>query len=170
MNDITVLPAGAEVNATPAVRDAIGRLMMAYAHAIDNDEIERWPTFFTPDALYRIIPRTEYEQGRPIGIWQCDNRGMMEDRVSAYRSVNVYEPHVYRHVIGPTELLGVTGELWRTQTSFIVVRTMHDGTMTVFSAGRYVDEILIDGDTARFRSRNVITDSARYDTLVVIPL
>lgn len=151
-------------------RDAIVRLMMQYVHAIDNDELERWPQFFTEKCLYRIVSRTDFEQGRPIGVWFCDNRAMLEDRVSSIREVNVYEPHVYRHVIGPTEVLEFVDGAYRAQTSFMVVRTMHDGEMQLFSAGRYVDEIVCDSESALLRSRIVVTDSARYDTLLVIPL
>jgi anthranilate 1,2-dioxygenase small subunit len=139
-------------------------------HAIDNDELERWPQFFAARGVYQILPRTAYEQGHSVGVWFCDNRDMLEDRVSSVREVNVFEPHVYRHVIGPTEILDLCGDVYRAQTSYIVVRTMHDGEMSVFSAGRYVDEIVVDKDVALFQKRIVVTDSARYDTLVVIPL
>ncbi len=152
------------------IREVIARLMMQCAHAIDNDELERWPQFFTEQCIYQIIPRQAYEQGHKIGIWICDNRGMLEDRVSALREVNVFEPHVYRHVIGPTEILDVQDGVYTTQTSYIVVRTMHDGDMQVFSAGRYVDEVVIEDTGARFRKRVVVTDSWRYDTLLVIPI
>ena len=167
-------PAANNVAVTAAARDAIARLMMQYVHAIDNDELERWPHFFTEQCVYRIVSRTDHDLKRPIGVWSCDNRAMLEDRVSAMRDVNVFEPHVYRHVIGPTEILAVVddahGRHYRAQTSFIVVRTMQDGEMSVFSAGRYLDEIVVDGNAALLGKRVVITDSARYDTLVVIPL
>ena len=42
--------------------------------------------------------------------------------------------------------------------------------MQIFSAGRYLDEIVCDGESALLRKRTVITDSARFDTLLVIPL
>lgn len=166
----TVVPLakGAEVSA--AARDAIARLMMEYVHAIDNNELERWPQFFTERCLYQIISRPDHEQGRLIGIWFCDTRGMLEDRVSSIREVNVYEPHVYRHVIGPTEVLQVRDGAYSAQTSYIVVRTMHDGEMQLFSAGRYVDEVVIEGGAARFRKRVVVPDSWRFDTLVAIPI
>jgi anthranilate 1,2-dioxygenase small subunit len=154
----------------PAASAAIARLMVEYVHAIDNDQLERWPRFFTEKSVYQIVPRNAYEQGQPIGVWFCDNRGMLEDRVSSIREVNVFEPHVYRHVIGPTEILEFIDGIYRAQTSYIVVRTMQDGEMTVFSAGRYVDEIVVENDSALLRHRIVVTDSARYDTLVVIPL
>jgi anthranilate 1,2-dioxygenase small subunit len=167
MDTNVVMPPATGAEST---RHAIGRLMVEYVHAIDNDEVERWPSFFTDDAVYRIIPRVEYDQQRLVGIWYCEGRGMLEDRVSALRSVNVYEPHVYRHVVGPSEVLEVAGGAYRAQTSYMVVRTMHDGQMVLFSAGRYVDEIVIENGAAKLRQRTVVTDSACYDTLVVIPL
>ena len=159
-----------ELKVPAAINAAVARLMMLYVHAIDNDQLERWPQCFTENCVYQIIPRTAFEQGHPIGVWYCDNRGMLEDRVSSIREVNVYEPHVYRHVIGPTEILEFANGAYNAQTSYLVVRTMHDGEMTVFSAGRYVDEIVVEKDTALLRKRVVVTDSARFDTLVVIPI
>ena len=169
IRDSTV-PAASAADVPAAVRDAIARLQMEYVHAIDNDELERWPQFFTEKCLYQIMPRADYDQGRLIGVWFCDNRAMLEDRVSSIREVNVYEPHVYRHVIGPTEILEAKDGVCRAQTNYLVVRTMHDGEMHVFSAGRYVDEIVMEGAAARLRKRVVVTDSWRYDTLVVIPI
>ena len=165
-----ITPDAAGVEVPAAVRDAIARLQMEYVHALDGNELERWPQFFTEQCLYQIIPRADHEQGRRIGIWFCDNRGMLEDRVSSIREVNVYEPHVYRHVIGPTEILGHQDGAWSAQTSYLVVRTMHDGEMTLFSAGRYLDEIVMDGGAARFVKRVVVPDSWRFDTLVAIPI
>lgn len=166
----SAVPAASAADIPLAVREAIARLQMEYVHAIDNNELERWPQFFTEKCFYQIIPRADYDQGRLIGVWFCDNRGMLEDRVSSIREVNVYEPHVYRHVIGPTEILEAKDGVCRAQTSYLVVRTMHDGDMHVFSAGRYVDEIVMEGSAARLRKRVVVTDSWRYDTLVVIPI
>lgn len=171
MNAAIFTSSSAAADPVPAAtRDAIARLMMEYVHVIDNNELERWPPLFTEQCLYQIIPRVEYDQGRKIGVWVCDNRGMLEDRVSSIREVNVFEPHVYRHVIGPTEILRHDGDTYQTQTSYIVVRTMHDGEMVVFSAGRYVDTVVVENNTARFRQRIVVTDSWRYDTLVAIPI
>ena len=168
MSDAVV--AARVVNVPDAARAAIALLMAQYANAIDNDELERWPHFFTADATYQIVPRSAFDQGHPVGIWYCDNRDMLEDRVSSVREVNVFEPHVYRHIIGPAEILAFSNGVYQAQTSYIVVRTMHDGEMSVFSAGRYVDEIIIEQDVALLQKRIVVTDSARFDTLVVIPL
>ena len=158
------------VAVTPAARDAIARLMTQYVNLIDNDQLESWPALFTEKCIYQIISRRDFDQGLPIGLWFCDNRGMLEDRVNSVREVNVFEPHVYRHVTSATEILDHQNGVYKAQSSYMVVRTMQDGEMVMFSAGRYLDEIVIEGENALLQKRIVITDSWRYDTLVAIPL
>ena len=82
------------------VREAIEELLADYAEAIDDGALERWPGFFTEDGEYQIITRESHDAGLPIGILYCDSRGMMEDRVQALRTANIYEPHAYRHLLG----------------------------------------------------------------------
>ena len=149
---------------------AIGRLLVAAIHAIDDGRFEDWPPLFTEKCLYRILTRTDHQAGRQFGVWFCDTRAMLEDRVSSIRSVNVFEPHVYRHVLGPTEITGLLDGVYSAQTNYMLVRTMYDGDMTLFSAGRYLDEIVIESGRAALRSRTVVTDSVRYDTMVALPI
>lgn len=166
----SVLPIKGHPRAVAEVREIVTALVSEYAHAIDNDELERWPQFFTERCRYQIIPRSEYREGRRIGVWFCDNRSMLVDRVSSIREVNVYEPHVYRHIVGAPNIFDFRDGAWHAETSYAVIRTMYDGTMQLISAGRYVDEIVIEEGAARFRSRIVVPDSSRFDTMLVIPL
>jgi len=163
-----ILDAGVHLDA--AQLQAVARLMARYCSAIDNDELERWPGFFTEDGVYRILTRADYRAGRDFGIWFCGNRRMLQDRVSATRSVNVYEPHCYRHVIGPTEILSADGGLLACETSYHLVRIDADGDMQMFSVGRYIDRVAFQDGAALLASRTVVTDSSRYDTLVALPI
>jgi anthranilate 1,2-dioxygenase small subunit len=151
-------------------KNEIDALMARYASAIDNGNFEVWPTLFTEDGIYRITTRTDYEAGRDFGIWFCNNRSMLEDRVQAIQGVNIYEPHVYRHIVGPTEVLSISEAEAYCETSYVVIRTDVDGDMKVFSAGRYVDKLVFAGSKALLGSRVVVADSARFDTLVALPI
>ena len=167
---------------SPERRSAIERLMVDYVHAIDEGEYERWPQFFTEDGRYQVTGRDNHVRGWVAGMLLCDNRDMMVDRIYSLRQVNVWEPHTYRHVIGPTQVLEAGMEgcspadrfTAKTQTNYLCVRTMHDGEQKLFSTGRYLDEIVFEGpagaETPMLRSRLVIADSNRIDTLLVIPL
>ena len=150
-------------------RLAIEALIHDYAHTIDDDRLEAWPDLFTEDCLYKVISRESHEQGLPAGFMVCETVGMLRDRVLALRVANVYEPHVYRHLISAIRIDGRDGEAWRVRTGFAVIRTMQGGETGVFLSGRYLDRIVFEAGAARFRERIVVCDSSRIDTLIVIP-
>jgi len=158
------------VNLGADVRRQIEGLIADYAHAIDDDRLEEWPDFFTDDCSYRIINRENYAKVRRVGVMDCSSKGMLRDRILALREANVYEPHCYRHIQSGTRIRGKDGDAYQVETSFLIIRTMQEGDMSVFCAGKFVDEIVFDGDMPLFRKRLVVTDSNRIHTLIVIPI
>jgi anthranilate 1,2-dioxygenase small subunit len=151
------------------VREAIEDLLAAYAEAIDDGKLELWPGFFTGNGIYQIITRESLDAGLPIGILYCDSRGMMEDRVRALRTANIYEPHAYRHLLGRPRLERA-GDGFDVRSNFCVYRIAQDGDTVTFATGRYLDRIVDDGDALRFMTRRVVLDSRRVDILLVLPL
>jgi len=161
---------GAEVE-DPALRARVADFMLDYAHAIDDLDLQAWPCFFAEDARYKIIVRENFEAGLPMGVMYCEGAGMMRDRVLALETANIYEPHTYSHVLSRTRLKrAADGEL-RARTGFIVTRTMQEGRMDTFAAGKYLDRIAVQPDgSLRFTERLVVLESRRIDILLVFPL
>lgn len=156
---------------SPDIRERITRLMTDYSAAIDNDQLESWPDFFVQNCFYSVLSRSNHEAGRLAGFIYCDNRDMLVDRIRSLRSANVYQPHLYRHVISPPRIVAMTGDLVRAETNYVLIRTsLPDGAMTVFSTGRYLDDIVFDGPVAKFQRRVAVTDSDMIDMLLVIPI
>ena len=153
-----------------SARRRIEELIYAYAHCIDDDRLEEWPGFFTEDCQYKIISRESLARDMPVGIMTCDSRGMLEDRILSLRRANIFEPHCYRHLISAITVTGESGGEYTAETSYAVIRTMQEGDISVFSSGKYLDRIVFEGDTPRFRERIVVCDSDRIDTLIVIPI
>jgi 3-phenylpropionate/cinnamic acid dioxygenase small subunit len=147
----------------------INDLYAAYAACLDSDALEAWPDFFMEDCRYRVTSAENYDAGLPLGLIYATSRGMLHDRVSALREANIYEPQRYRHVISGIMPKGDGGAL-DVEANFLVVRTMQDGEMTVFAAGRYVDRVVRDGGAWKFAGKIVVLDSRRIDTLLAIPL
>jgi anthranilate 1,2-dioxygenase small subunit len=158
-----------------AIRRAVEDLQARYIRVIDDDRIEEWPDLFTENCLYKIVTRENFDAGLPLAIMECRSRGMLEDRVTGLRRINVYEPQRYSHQVSGlvTEPAGEgpfgPGKV-RCRSNYMVVRTLGDGSMSVFSAGVYQDLIVVDGESARFEERIVVQDSRRVETLIVIPL
>src|SRR6266566_2241270 len=138
-----------DLEAVPG-RLELEQLYTDYAHCLDADELERWPDFFTEDCFYRITSAENYEAGLPLGLIYATSRNMLNDRVSALREANIYEPQRYRHLISGIRIEGEDAGALDVTTNFLVVRTMQDGAMVLFAAGRYVDRVINSSDGWKF--------------------
>ena len=160
-----------------------------YAACIDADRLEDFPSFFLADSVYKITTADNHRRGYAAGVIYADSRAMLLDRVAALREANIYERHAYRHIVGmprviaeaagktsaagTVEATGATSTagIVIAETPFLVIRTMRDGRMDIFAAGRYLDRVAADSEgTLRFAERIVVCDSPRFDTLLAIPL
>jgi anthranilate 1,2-dioxygenase small subunit len=153
-----------------ALRQGIDDLYAVYADCIDDDRLEEWPNFFVDDCRYLITDRESHQAGLRHGVIYCASRGMLLDRVTAMRQVLVYEPHRYRHILGPARLGKVNEGVAEARANFLAVRIMHNGESSLFATGRYLDRIDVSHSPFRFIERLVILDSQKIDTLLVIPL
>ena len=43
-------------------------------YALDDEDIDRWPQFFTESGLYHLTTKENYDAGLPIGIIRCVGR------------------------------------------------------------------------------------------------
>jgi anthranilate 1,2-dioxygenase small subunit len=141
-----------------------------YAACLDSDALEHWPEFFIEDCVYRITSAENYEAGLPLGLIYATSRNMLKDRVSALRRANIYEPQRYRHLISNVRVHRDDIDALEVGANFLVVRTMQDGQMTLFGAGRYLDSVVRGVAGWHFAKKTVILDSRQIDTLLALPL
>ena len=156
--------------AAVARRLEIEQLYADYVHCLDADRLEDWPEFFTEDCAYRVTSAENFEAGLPLGIIYATSKNMLVDRVMALRRANIYEPQRYRHLISSLQIAASAGDALDATANFLVVRTMQDGAMTLFAAGRYLDRIVRRDAGWKFARKEVILDSRQIDTLLAIPL
>ncbi|HEY2884823.1 MAG TPA: aromatic-ring-hydroxylating dioxygenase subunit beta [Rhizomicrobium sp.] len=159
-----------DVNASLITRLRVGAFLADYVHALDSDRLEEWPDFFVEDANYQVITRENAERGLPLSIMLCQGRGMFRDRISALRTANIFEPHVYCHIPGALRVLDDAHGAIQTESTFSVIRTMADGAMSLFACGRSRDRFVDGPGGLKLAERIVILDSRQVDTLLVIPL
>jgi len=146
----------------------VERLHARYAHALDSDQLEKWPDFFTSQGRYRITTAESESRGLPLPVLYCEGQPMLRDRVASLRHANIYEPQRYRHMVSAVLLEEETATHVKSIANFLVVRIMENGETMLFASGRYVDRIT--RPEMRYEERVVICDSRRFDTLLAIPL
>jgi anthranilate 1,2-dioxygenase small subunit len=150
----------------------IQALHARYVRVLDDAEYEKWPQLFSDDGRYSIVTLENHRRGLPLPIMSCEGRGMMLDRITGLRRINVYEPQSYSHQISALAITSIedNGNLVCCISNYQVVRILVSGAMSIFSVGTYRDRIRISGSEALFEERTVVHASSQVDTLLVIPL
>lgn len=158
----------------PAVAGVLLRLrvedlLSRYERAIDDDDLESWPGFFTDDCEYGIYPRENEEAGLPMPLMLCRGKKMLQDRVLAHREANIFAPHVYRHFHGGLVVEETDGVITAV-TSYVIVRTLQDGESHIYQAGRAADRIVERDGRLLYARRRITYDTLRVQTLLVTPV
>jgi 3-phenylpropionate/cinnamic acid dioxygenase small subunit len=149
---------------------ALLELYEEYGAALD-DELERWPEFFTETALYRIVARENYERNLLWPTMSCEGRGMMLDRIMAIRETSFFAPRQMRHFISGVRVLGETPEGYRTQANFLVGESQVEAESRVFAIGRYFDTVVRDANGAlRFADKVCVYDGNVILSSLIYPL
>jgi anthranilate 1,2-dioxygenase small subunit len=152
------------------IKSAIEELAYAYTQCIDDNKLEEWPGFFTDECIYKIISRENYSRNLPACVIYCDSKGMLKDRITAHRSANIYEPHVYNHLVSNIRIVDQQGDTYIVRANYAVFQTKQDGVTEVFSVGKYVDNVVFIDGKPKFKEKLVVFDTTLIPTLLVTPL
>lgn len=156
-------PAAAEL------RERLCDLYEDYGAACD-EAIERWPGFFTDDAVYKIVARENYERKLPLPTMSCEGRGMLLDRVTSIVRTSVYVPRRTRHLIANVRIVDREAGALRTRTNFAVFESFDDGGSRVLAVGRYFDRIVERAGELRFAEKLCVYDGNLIAGSIVYPL
>jgi len=152
--------------------DTVSWLIAEWAHAIDDDRIERIAELMREDGRYTVRSRFNADRGLPLAIIDTHNAAQLRDRIRSMRVANIYQPQHYRHVVSAVQVTGQTETgLLEVRSSFAVFRTLvSTGDTMFFSGGRCDDRVDLSGPQPRFASRLMTFDSRAVETLMIIPI
>ena len=141
-----------------------------YACAVDNNEWDKWPEFFTDACTYKIQPRENFDRGFPLATLAFESKGMLKDRVYGMTETIFHDPYYQRHVVGVPRILRVEDGRIDAEANYAVFRTKPDELTTVFNAGRYVDTIRATSVGLKFESRICVFDSEMIANSIIYPI
>jgi salicylate 5-hydroxylase small subunit len=164
------------VSATPATaaisledRLRIDELYARYAACLDDARFEEWPDFFTDDCVYRVVPRENYDRNLPLATLSFESKGMLRDRVYAITETLFHEPYYQRHIVSGI-LVTASDDGYRVRANYVVVRTKTGSLPELYSAGRYMDHVVDEAGTLRFREKVCVFDSELIPNSMIYPL
>jgi salicylate 5-hydroxylase small subunit len=145
-------------------------LYTAYAEAINDGQLEAWPSFFTDDCRYRVQARENAERGLPLAAFRAESRGMLEDRVAAIRNAMLYVPHYWLHMISGVRIIGVGSDAIDVRANYCIIRTIQDRLSELFQVGRYQDRVVRQGGRLLFQEKLCIYDSLLIPNSLIYPV
>lgn len=152
----------ADLRALMEVQFLVERFHCEYAATLDRGQIERWPEFFTQDAVYRVTARENVETGEPLDLMSCDSPGMFLDRAYAIANTEMFGPRYVKHYITNVRILNCNLPLVEAEANYLIVETVTDEPTRILQAGTYRDVFELREDACLIRSRQCV-----YDTVVV---
>lgn len=141
-----------------------------YCACIDERRYADWPEFFTEDAVYKVIPRENYDRGLPLATLAFESRAMLKDRVVAITQTLFHAPYYQRHIVGTVRITGADGPAVKAEANYLIVRTKQNEPSEVFNAGRYIDVLVREQGGWRFRERCCVFDSELIPNSIIYPI
>jgi 3-phenylpropionate/cinnamic acid dioxygenase small subunit len=152
------------------LRLELEELYAEYVACLDEERFEEWPEFFTDDAVYRIIPRENFERGLPIATVHCESKGYLKDRVVSIRQTAVYGPRYMRRLVSNIRILGWKDGWLEVRANYAAFETLRDELTRVFSVGRCHDKLVVVDGRLKFKEKLVIFDSELIPNSLIYPL
>jgi 3-phenylpropionate/cinnamic acid dioxygenase small subunit len=152
----------------------VALLYAAYAEALDDGDIARWPSFFADDGpLYRITTRENLERGMELCFVLCEGQAMLRDRATALLKTAMYRRRFQRRIVSGIRLLtfdGLDGKGANARASFAVFEAMGDEPSNLLVCGRSADVIVRQGSELKFKDRLCVVDSRVMPDSLVFPI
>ncbi len=155
-------------------RTELEDLYAEYAEYLDEGPLERWPTLFAEQAIYRIVTRDNFERDLPLAMILCEGRSSIEDRVYAIANTAFTLPRRTRHLISGIRANRDPAEAtvdWMVTANFAVFETLEERHTACHATGRYQDRVTRSAEgRLLFLSKLAICDSALVPNSLVTPL
>jgi anthranilate 1,2-dioxygenase small subunit len=152
------------------LRHELRDLYEDYAACLDDMDLERWPGFFTADALYRVMAKEDFDAGLTHALVYCDGIAMIKDRVVSIRETTVYEPRVTRHFLSGVRAVSESGNLVSATANFAIFEARSNREPYLSLMGRYLDTLVMVEDSWHFKERSCIFDNYRIRTSLIFPV
>ncbi|MBL0419279.1 nuclear transport factor 2 family protein [Ramlibacter sp. AW1] len=148
----------------------VRQLYEDYADTLDEQDIDRWPGYFTADALYQVISRENHDAGLTHATIHCDGLGMVQDRAIATRECMVHEPRFLRHFLHGLRVTAAADGAMRARCNFLVIECTSDDDPRVLLVGQYQDALQRTPEGLKFRERRCVYDNFRIYNSLVFPV
>lgn len=151
----------------------IDALQLRYLRALDRFDMDGWLDCFVAEAgSYVCTTRENEEQNLPLALMMDDCRARLNDRAKFVTEVwsGTFEEYTTRHFVQRLDYTETEPDHYAVESNFMVAYTSDRRHSEILTAGVYLDEVAIDAEGARFRSKKAILDTVTTPRYLVYPV
>ena len=152
------------------LRAEIEEFNTAYADCLDDGNLGDWVGFFTPDCIYKVLPRENLEQNLPLAVIYAEGHGGLTDRIVGVTKTTVFRKRYLRHFITNTRIRSAEASDVRAEANYQVLETLPGEYTKILNAGRYIDHFTREGGALKLKERLCVYDSEMVPATIVYPL
>lgn len=168
--DYSYQPSRIDVAKAQQLRAEVEAFHNEYCAALDSNNVELWPEFFTEDGLYRITSRENANLGLLVGLVYAEGRDMMHDRAVAIGRTQMFAPRHTMHMVSNIRIVDEANGVIEAEANFVLIQTLIEGPSTVHLAGKYYDRFVRTEKGLILKERQVIHDTEILATDLVYPV
>lgn len=142
-----------------------------YTRALDEFRLYDWVDFFTPECLYVVLSRENFDNGLPVGLVYADSQKMLYDRATTILETAMFAPRYLRHFVSNTSVEETSeGEIKSRSNYFLTQVLMDQPSATIHQVGQYFDSfVLVDGQL-KLSERKCVYDNLLLNTALIYPV
>ena len=152
------------------LRFALDDLYARYVACLDEARFDEWPEFFTEDCVYRVTPRENFDRNLPLATIAAESRDMLRDRAYGIQNTLYHQPYYQRHIVSGLFIREQIHGAIRTQANYAVFRTRQNAISEVYNVGRYIDTVVDEAGTLRFKEKICVFDSELIPNSLIYPI
>jgi 3-phenylpropionate/cinnamic acid dioxygenase small subunit len=141
-----------------------------YITTLDDEAFDRWPSFFTDDCVYQVIPGENYSQGLSLCTIQADSKGMLLDRVQGILKTQKFSPRRCRRFYSALKLTPAGADRVTARQNVLMVQTLIDEPSAIVLCGVAHDELTTVEGRWRLRRRVVVCDTEILQEALIFPV
>jgi salicylate 5-hydroxylase small subunit len=145
-------------------------LHLRYAHVLDSNDFAQWPDLFTPECVYKIQSRENFDAGLPLCILSFESQAMLRDRVYGAQNTIYHNPYYQRHIVSAPMITSGSDEAVQAETAYLVLRTHRDQLPEILSVGRYIDRMVPVDGVLKFAQRICVFDNDLIANSLIKPI
>jgi salicylate 5-hydroxylase small subunit len=145
-------------------------LHLRYVQILDSNDFAAWPDLFTPECVYKIQSRENFDAGLPLCILSFESQAMLRDRVYGAQNTIYHDPYYQRHIVSAPLITATDGDAIEAETAYLVIRTHRDQLPEILSAGRYIDRMVRVDGALKFASRVCVFDNDLIANSLIKPI